>query len=317
MQKVLDAHAKLKPKPIETLPPALARAQPSAADAVIQAIQDGGLVAPDRLPPVGKVEMKSIPGPEGTNIPVRVYTPKGNGPFPIIVYYHGGGWVIATVDTYDASCRGLSTLNNAVVVSVEYRKAPEHKFPAAVEDSYAALQHVAQNAASFNGDPQRLAVVGESAGGNLATVVCLLANERKGVMPKHQVLVYPITDYRFDTPSYQQNANAKPLNKAMMQWFFNQYLKSPADGESVLVSPLRASPEQLRSLPPATIITAQIDPLRDDGTDYANKLRSAGVDTVSQDFANVTHEFFGMAILVDEAKEANALVTSRLKTVFK
>ncbi len=317
MSSVLRALKTLGPKPIETLPPALARAQPSASDAVIQVIQDKGIIAPDKLPPVGKVEMKLLPGrDDGASIPIRVYTPKGDGPFPTIVYYHGGGWVIASLDTYDASCRGLCALNNAVVVSVDFRQAPENKFPAAVEDSYAALQYVASHGAEFNTVPAKLAVVGESAGGNLATDVCILAKQRSGTMPVAQVLVYPVTDYRFDSESYKQNADAKPLNLAMMKWFFAQYLNSPSDGENILVSPLRASTEQLKDLPPATIVTAEIDPLRNDGMDYADKLKAAGVDTESKDFTGVTHEFFGMALVVDEAKAANAFVTGRLQRAF-
>lgn len=316
MQAVLEALQKLQPKPIETLPPVLARRQPSVADAMFQWTQEKGIVAPDRLPPVGKVEMRNLPGAQGSPIPVRVYTPKGSGPFPVMVYFHGGGWVIATVDTYDASCRGLCSLNRAVVVSVEYRKAPEHQFPAAPEDGYAALQYVTDHAAEFNGDMAKIAVAGESAGGNLAAVVCLMAKQRNGKMPVHQVLIYPITNYAFDTPSYHENANAKPLNAAMMRWFFQHYLRNASDGENILVSPLRATPDQLRGLPPATVITAEVDPLRSEGMAYADKLRAAGIDVASKDFEGVTHEFFGLALAVDQAKAAHALVTGRLKAAF-
>lgn len=304
------------PKPIETLPASLARAQPSPTDAVIQVIQENGTVAPDKLPPVGKVEMKQIPGPDGgTPINVRVYTPKGDGPFPVLVYYHGGGWVIANLDTYDPSCRGLCSLNNAVVVSVDYRQAPEHKFPAAVEDNYAAFQYVATHAGEVKGEDKKVAVVGESAGGNLATVVCIAAHQRGGKMPAHQVLVYPITNNDFNTRSYLENANAKPLNKPMMMWFFKNYLNSPEEGNNPLVSPMKADAETLKALPPATVITDEFDPLRSEGMAYAEKLKSAGVDVATQDFKGVTHEFFGMALVFDEAKAANAFVTSRLKTL--
>lgn len=316
MQTVLDAQGKLSPKAIESLPPVLARAQPSATDGVIQSLQDKGIVAPDKLPPVGMVEMKTVAGPQGNTIPVRVYTPKGDGPFPVIVYFHGGGWVIANLDTYDPSCRGLCALNSAVVVSVDYRQAPENKFPAAPEDCYAVTQYVAEHTADLKGDPKKVAVVGESAGGNLATVVCLMAEQRGGKMPVAQILVYPITNYAFDTESYRANAEAKPLNAAMMKWFFKYYLNSPADGENILVSPLRASAEQLKALPPATVITAQIDPLHDDGQQYAEKLKAAGVDTEYKSYDGVTHEFFGMALAVDEAKAANAVVVARLKVAF-
>jgi acetyl esterase len=316
MQTVLDALQKLAPKPIETLPPTLARDQASAADAVIQVIQDKGTIAPDKLPAVGKVELRTIPGPEAP-LPVRVYTPKGDGPFPVIVYFHGGGWVLGSLDSSDATCRGLTDLNSALVVSVDYRRAPEHKFPAATEDAYAALQYVLAHAQELGGDPARVAVAGESAGANLATVACLMAAERGGKQPVHQVLLYPVTNYAFDTPSYRANANARPLAAAMMPWFYKHYLRRPADGENVFVSPLRATSTQLSKLPPATIVTAGLDPLQDDGTSYAAKLAEAGVDTARENYDGVTHEFFGMGPVVDEAKAANAFVAKRLRAAFK
>ena len=288
MKAVLDQLESLKPKPIVTLSPADARKQPSPTDAVIQLMQVKGLVAPDKLPPVGMVETKAVPSPNGP-IPIRVYTPPGDGPFPIVVYIHGGGWVIATNDTYDSSARAISAMTKAVVVSPEYRKAPEHKFPAAHEDAYATLQYVATHGDAFKADVKKLAVVGESAGGNMATAVCLMAAQRGGVMPIHQVLVYPIANYATDTPSYTENADAKPLNKPMMEWFFKQYLNTPEDGNNVLVSPLRATNEELKRLPPATIINAEIDPLRDDGQEYAKKLKAAGVDVETKVYALASH----------------------------
>lgn len=316
MSAVLEQLAAIGPKPIETLPPADARRQPNAGDAVIRLRQTLGELAPDKLPPVGMVETVSIPNAEGKPMSLRVYTPPGTGPFPIVVYLHGGGWVLGTLDTYDASCRAISTLAKAVVISVDYRKAPEHPFPAAPEDSYAAFQYVVEHAAQFNGDPKRVAIAGESAGGNLATVVCLMAKDRKGHMPVHQALIYPVTNYAFDTKSYAANAQAKPLNAPMMRWFFQNYLKSPKDGENVYVSPLRATEAQLRGLPPATVVTVEIDPLRDEGTAYAAKLTRAGVKVKSKDWTGVAHEFFGMGLVVDKAKEAEAFVAQALAASF-
>lgn len=316
MQAVLQQHAALQPKPIISLSPAEARRQPSPADAVIQLMQTKGNLAPDKLPAVGKVEMKAIPGPAGV-IPARVYTPPGDGPFPVIVYYHGGGWVIADMDVYDSSARALCSMSGAVVVGIEYRRAPEAKFPAAHEDSYAALQYVFDHPNDFGGQPGKVAVAGESAGGNLATAVCLMAAQRGGKMPLHQALVYPIANYSTDTPSYQANADAKPLNKPMMEWFFKQYLNNPEDGNNVILSPLRATPAELKNLPPATIVTAEIDPLRDDGREYAKKLKAAGVDVDAKDYTGVTHEFFGMGAVVDEAKAAETFVSDRLKSALK
>ena len=315
MTAVLDELKSMNPKPIPQLSPAQARKQPSPTDAVMQLMKERGM---DALPqPVGNVDNRTIPGPGGAGtIPVRVYTPKGEGPFPVLVYFHGGGWVIATLDTYDPSCRALTNSANCVVISVDYRQAPEHKFPAAHEDSYAAAQWVMNNAGQIGGDPARVAVGGESAGGNLAAAVCLMAKDRGGRMPAHQLLVYPIADHAFDTESYRANAEAKPLNKAMMQWFFDKYLSSPSDGQNKYVSIVRAPEQDLRATPPATVITAQIDPLMSEGKAYADKLKAAGVDVAYRHFDGVAHEFFGMATVVDEAKQAQQFAAQRLRQAF-
>ena len=316
MKAVLDELQAMNPKPIEKLSAPEARKQPTPTMAVMQLMKKRGM--PTTTPePVGNVEDRQIPGAGGRPaIPVRVYTPKGEGPFPVLVYFHGGGWVIATLDTYDPSCRALTNMANCVVVSVDYRQAPEHKFPAAHEDSYAATQWVMQNAAEMKGDPQRVAVGGESAGGNLAGAVCLMAKDRGGMMPVHQLLVYPIANYAFDTPSYQANAQAKPLNKAMMQWFFDNYLTSPADGRNKYVSLLRAGEQDLNALPPATVITAEIDPLMSEGQMYADKLKGAGVDVSYRNFDGVAHEFFGMGKVVDKAMQAEQFAAERLRQAF-
>ncbi len=316
MRAVLEQLAVLGPKPIVDLSPAQARLQPSAADAMVQLAQARGAYAPEKLPPVGMVETKVMSGPEGNPLALRVYTPEGAGPFPVVVYLHGGGWVLGTLDTYDASCRAISSLAKAIVVSVDYRKAPEHPFPAAPEDSYAAFQYVVDHAAELKGDPKHVAIAGESAGGNLATVVSLMAKERHGHLPVHQVLIYPVVNDAFDTPSYRSSATAKPLDAAMMHWFFQQYLKTPADGANLFVSPIRAGEERLRGLPPATVITAQIDPLHDEGVAYAAKLKRAGVPVRAKDFTGVTHEFFGMGLFVDKAKEAEMFVAQGLSEAF-
>lgn len=299
MKAVLTELKSLGGKPIETLSAEEAREQPTPADAVKALLKaQGKSAAPE---PVGKIENANIAGPGGS-IPIRIYSPNGDGPFPVIVYYHGGGWVIATIDTYDASPRALSNAAKAVVVAVEYRKGPEHKFPAAHEDAYIAYAWVLANADKINGDHRRIAVAGESAGGNLAAGVALMAKKMGKRMPVHQVLVYPVTGYDFNTPSYQENANAKPLNKAMMPWFFEKYLKTPADAESPFISLVRA--KDLEGLPPATIITAEIDPLRSDGRQYADRLKEAGVPVNYKNYEGVTHEFFGMTAVLDEAKAA-------------
>ena len=315
MRAVLDQLAALGGKPIETLSPQEARKQPSPKDAVLAVLKSQGKSTAPR--PVGGVEDRTLATGVGRTVGVRVYTPRGEGPFPAVVYYHGGGFVIASIDAYDASCRAVCDKADAVVVAVDYRQAPEHKFPAAPEDSYAALQYVFDHPGEFDAVPGEVAVLGESAGGNLATVVCLMAAERGGKMPVHQVLVYPMTNDAFDTASYVEEANAAPLNRAMMKWFWGYYLPDPAvDGANPFASPLRADRSALAKLPPATIITDQIDPLRSEGRAYADRLREAGVAVEAKNYEGVTHEFFGMAAVVDTAEEAQAFAVDGLKSGF-
>jgi acetyl esterase/lipase len=310
MQAVLDQLAALDPKPITQLPAAEARKQPSPADAVKALLRkQGQSTAPM---PVGNVVNRTVPGPGG-QIPVRIYTPKGAGPFPVVVYYHGGGWVIADLDTYDASARAMTNMANAIVVSSHYRQGPEHKFPAAHEDAFAAYRWTLKNARSFKGNPSKVAVMGESAGGNLAAAVSMMARDSSVQLPVYQVLVYPIAGYDLNTPSYQENADAKPLNKPMMQWFFEKYLRTPADGKSPLIDLVHAN---LEGLPPATVITAQIDPLRSEGQQLAEKLKAAGTEVEFRNYDGVTHEFFGMGTVVDEAKQAEQQAAAGLKQGF-
>ncbi len=311
MQAVLTSLASLKPKPITELSAAEARKQPSPADAVKALLKKRGeSTAPE---PVGRVVNRTIKGPGGS-IPVRIYTPKGQGPFPVVVYYHGGGWVIADLDTYDASPRAIANLANAVVVSSHYRQGPEHRFPAAHQDAFAAYKWALANAKSLKGDPARVAVMGESAGGGLAGAVSLMARDSGVQLPVHQVLVYPIAGYDLNAPSYRENADAKPLNKPMMAWFFEQYLGSPADGRNPLLDLVHAD---LKGLPPATVINAQIDPLRSEGEQLAKALEAAGVATEQKTYAGVAHEFFGMGAVVDEAKEAQQAAAEGLKKGFQ
>lgn len=311
MKAVLDALAELGPKPIETLTPQEARKQPSAADAVKAVLKKQGKKTDPE--PVGSVKDVTWPGPAG-KLPARVYTPKGDGPFPVLVYFHGGGWVLADLDTYDASCRALCNAAGCVVVSAEYRHAPEHPFPAAADDALAAYEYVLEHAKDLGGDPKQVAVGGESAGGNLAAVTCLRARDKGVVAPVHQLLVYPVTDVNFDTPSYTTYADATPLNKAMMKWFFAHYAGNRLTGPHPYAVPLNAP--DLSRLPPATVITAEIDPLRDDGRRYADKLKAAGVKVGHTNYDGVTHEFFGMGAVVDTAKEAVGKAAEGLKGGF-
>ncbi len=311
MKAVLDQLASLGGKPIETLTPAEARQQPTPADAVKKVLEaQGKPTTPD--PAVASVD-RTINTASGS-LPVRIYTPTSRaGPFPVIVYYHGGGWVIADKIVYDGGARGLSKLANAVVVSPDYRRGPESKFPAAHDDAYAAYEWALANAASIKGDPKRIALAGESAGGNLAVSTAIMARDRKAQMPTGIVAVYPVAGTDPNTPSANENAMAKPLNKAMLPWFFGHYTNGPQDAQNPRLNLLAAN---LANLPPTTIINAQIDPLRSDGEMLAQKLKAAGVTTTQKTFDGVNHEFFGMAAVVDKAMQAQQMAADALKQGF-
>jgi len=238
--------------------------------------------------PVAAADDRAIPGPAG-DLRVRVYSPHGEPPFPIVVWFHGGGWVVGTLDTYDAVCRRLAAAVPAVVVAVDYRLAPEHRFPAAVEDSYAATAWASRNAAELGGSQHRLAVAGDSAGGNLAAVVALGARDRGGPAIGFQLLVYPVMDAAMDTASYREKADGYYLTAAGMRWYWDHYLGG-AEGSSPDASPLRAA--FLAGLPPALVVTAEHDPLRDEGEAYAARLRAAGVPAAVSRHPGMVHGFF-------------------------
>ena len=311
MQQVLSALAALNGKPIETLEPGEARKQPTPTDAVMEVLKKQGKdTAPTALVPGVTSVDSTIPGPAGA-LPVRIYTPAGAGPFPVIVYYHGGGWVIADKNVYDGGARGLAKEANAVVVSVDYRLAPEAKFPAQHDDALATYKWATQNAASIKGDPKRLAVAGESAGGNLALATAIAARDQNLPMPLHIVSVYPIAQAtNLATPSYLDSAQAKPLNKPMMEWFAKHALGKPDDAKDPRIDLLNAN---LKGLPPVTLINARIDPLRSDADMLQASLKKAGVKVTHKLYEGVTHEFFGMAAVVAKAKEAQHLAGVELR----
>lgn len=249
-----------------------------------------------QLPPVGAVEDRTIPGSAGS-IPVRIYSPTGAGPFAAIVFFHGGGFVLGDLDQYNPTCVGLVLATGCKVISVDYRRAPEHKFPAAPEDCYAATQWVANNAAQLHIDPQRISVAGDSAGGNLAAAVTLMARDRNGPALHKQILVYPVTEYFSEgqaTPhsSYVENAEGYMLTAQAMDHFWHLYLASVGDATNPYASPLRA--KDLSGLPPALILTAEYDPLREEGERYAERLREAGVPVTLQRFDGMIHGFWGL-----------------------
>ncbi len=262
---------------------------------------------------VGNVVDRTIPGPLG-EIPVRIYTPEGEGPFPVLVYYHGGGWVVGDLDVVDIPCRLLSNRANCVVVSVDYRMAPEYKFPAAAEDSYAAVKWVVENGSSINVDPFRVAVGGDSAGGNLAAVVSLMAKDRKEISLAYQMLIYPVTNHSYDTVSYQDNGEGYFLTKDSMVWFWNHYLRDEDDGRNPYASPLQA--EDLSGLPPALVLTAEFDPLRDEGEAYAKRLKEAGIEVQEKRYDGLIHGFFWMPAAIEKGMESIELAAEALRSAF-
>jgi acetyl esterase len=259
---------------------------------------------------VASVENRTIPGPDG-EIPVRVYRPSDESGRPVIVYFHGGGWVIGSLETHDNSCRALTNAVDAVVVSVDYRLAPEHKFPAAADDAFAATRWVAEHAFELGGDPRRIAVAGDSAGGNLAAVVSLLARDAGGPMLAYQLLVYPATDCERDSESMRANATGYFLEADSMRWFDGHYLRSESDREDWRFSPLRA--DSLAGLPPAFVLTAEFDPLCDQGEAYARRLEDAGVPVELRRYDGVFHGFFGMRDLMKPAQQAFEDVTKAMR----
>ena len=296
--------------PVETLNAVTARMNPTPTVAVMDLIKENHIRLP--VPQIDTVG-KNIPVNGGT-IHIRIYTPKAiMRNYPLILYIHGGGWVIADMNTYDASAIGICEQTGSVVVSVNYRQGPENKFPTAHQDCFAAYQWMLKNASSMKGDTSRVGILGESAGGNLAANVSIMARDKRIKMPMAEVLVYPIAQSDTNTASYQKNAIAKPLNRSMMVWFYRMYLPSMKMASDPRIDLTKAN---LKGLPPTTIITAELDPLQSDGQILRDKMKLQGVEVTYQNYNGVTHEFFGMAAIVPEAKLAQALASAQLKIAF-
>lgn len=249
---------------------------------------------------IEQVEDRTVPGPAGP-IPVRVYRPAGDAPQPVVVFFHGGGWVIGSLHTHDGICRALADALGCVVVSVDYRLAPEHPFPAAVDDAFAATRWVQEHAAELGGDPRRVAIAGDSAGGHLAAVSAIQARDAE-IPLAFQLLVYPAVEHEFDRPSMHENAEGYFVTTADMRWFYGHFLADGSQASDWRVSPIHAP--DLAGLPPALVITAQYDPLRDQGRAYAEALRAAGNEVEERCYDGVFHGFFSMQSLLDVAKVA-------------
>jgi acetyl esterase len=268
-------------------------------------------------PPVASVQLLLAPGPGGP-IPVRGYRPKGAGKdevLPALVYFHGGGWVIGDLDTHDVVCRTLCNAARCAVFSVEYRKAPEAPFPAAVDDCFAALSFVFSNSNSLRINARQIAVGGDSAGGNLATVAALLARDAGGPALSYQLLIYPGTDQRMGHPSVERNGDGYLLTKKSMLYFRGHYLPRGADWQDWRASPLLA--KSLAKLPPAYVMTAGYDPLVDEGKAYADRLAKEGVPTVYRNYADMVHGFITMGRVLDTANAALADCAAELRKAWK
>ena len=268
-------------------------------------------IQPDPAEPVARIEDLTIPGPAG-DIPVRLYSPDPDTQLPALVYYHGGGWVIGDLDSHDPLCRTLANRANVVVLSVHYRLAPEHKYPAAADDSYAAAQWVSEHGAEIGADGSRIVVCGDSAGGNLSAVVSLMARDRGGPELRGQVLIYPVTNLDFGTDSYRDNGDgSKGLSEDGMRWFWQHYVRTQSEGFEPYASPLRA--DTIADLPPALVITAEYDALRDEGELYAERLERGGIPTQLTRYDGVIHGFVSMFAAVPEGDTAVNQIAGFLK----
>lgn len=298
--------------PLPTLTAQQAREAPTFRDAANDILRKFDITPePARV----SISQRIIPNNTDAGLLARIYTPtKGSGPYPVIVYYHGGGWVIAGPNTYESSAVALAEKTGAIVVSVAYRQAPEHRFPAAHEDAFATYQWARDSAASINGNPEKVATAGESAGGNLAVAVALMAKEAGVELPVHILSVYPIADGDVQSPTYNQYANAAPLNKPLMVWFFDNYVP---DWKTETYPGISLVDADLSGFPSTTIINAEIDPLRAEGGELAKQLEMAGVDVTRKVYDSVTHEFFGLDAILEQAEHAQNLAAKELRKAFE
>ncbi len=311
MLRVLTALQASGAKPVSTLTVEQARAQPTPGDAATAVAVSMG--QPAKMP-VARVSDIQVAGAAGM-LPARVYDPQASrGPAPVILYFHGGGWVTGTLDTYDASDRVLANSTGAIVLSVAYRLGPENRFPVAQDDADASYAWLLKNAASIGGDPRQIALAGESAGGNMAIDTAIWARDQHLPVPVHELLVYPVVGTDLHTPSYDETTKAVPLNRAAIEWYVSHFTNGPADLKDPRLNVVGAA--DLHGLPPTTIVSAEIDPLRSEGETLAQKLSAAGVPVAQRTFSGVTHEFFGMGAVVGQAKQAEDFAATRLKASF-
>jgi acetyl esterase/lipase len=311
MQQVLSELHRLGALPLPQLSVDRARAQPGPADAANSLEVAFGI---DRSAELSLRSHDLFVPISGGRIPVRIYSP-GNGevPYPVVLYFHSGGFVIGSIDVYDMTARRLALQADVLVVSVDYRKAPECPFPAAHDDAWQAYLWLIDRASGFGGDPKRIALVGESAGGNLAANVALRAALEKIEMPACQILLYPLASGSLDSPSYHDNAESAPLGKAGMEWFFRHAFADPSAMHDPRINLVKNPPQALRDTAPALIITADLDPLRSEGQMYGEHLRKAGVPVDALNIEGLAHEFFCMNALVPGARFAMQSVVGAIR----
>jgi acetyl esterase len=299
---LLKKMAEMGMKPLSGMSPEEARQM------ILNSMRDAG---PTR--PVASVADRMIPGPAG-DLVIRVYSPHGTGPFPLLVFFHGGGFVLGDINSHDPICRELCEGAGCVVMSVEYRLAPENKFPAATDDALAAIRWAAEHASHMGADPERIAVAGDSAGGTLSAVTALRIRDQGGPPLCGQLLIYPATDfYKPGTPSLRENSGYF-ITIEDMEWFMNHYLNDESEADNPYAFPMRA--EDLSNLPPALVITGECDPLRDEGEMYAARLKSAGVPVRLIRYEGMIHGFFNFVGLLEQSGEAMYEACSWLKDVF-
>jgi acetyl esterase len=301
-QALIDAAAGAKPTQLMTIEEAR------------EALEQRARLTAGQPEPVAEVKDVFMPGPGGS-VRLRVYRPTNDPSLPGLVFFHGGGWVRGSLATHDVLCRSLANAAECVVVSVDYRLAPEHPFPAAIDDAWAATRWVAANAAQLGIDPNRLAIGGDSAGGNLSAAVTLLAREQGGPKLVYQVLIYPVVDYNLETQSYRDCAEGYILTREAMIWYWKLYLADvEANADDVRASPMRA--RDLGTLPPALVVTAEYDPLRDEGRAYADRLQADGSPAEYREYPGLLHGFATSAGVLDLGRQAVRETAETLRAVF-
>jgi acetyl esterase len=305
-QKFVDALAAAGGPPIYTLTPADAR----------KVLDDAQSIPVEKLP--ADITERTIPGGPTGDVSVRIVRPQGvSGTLPAIIYIHGGGWILGNADTHDRLVREIANGANAAVIFVNYTRSPEAKFPVAIEQSYTAAKYVADHSSEFNVDESRMAIAGDSVGGDMVAAVTLMAKERGGPKFLYQALFYPVTDANFDTASYNTFAEGPWLTKKAMQWYWDAYAPNPDDRAKPTASPLRATLDQLRGLPPALVIVDENDVLRDEGEAYAHKLMDAGIEVTALRALGTMHDFMMLNGLAGtpEVRQAVALACQKLGSV--